>query len=94
MANLEQIPISNVLLPGSHSRDCEPIRKRLKVAGYSGNRELSIKLCQNAKMGYYRATSIVERKDLHTRLEEIKPSSRPGSMQLPPGSLSRISESI
>jgi hypothetical protein len=36
-----------VLLPGSHSRDCERIRKRLKVAGYSGNRELSVKRCQN-----------------------------------------------
>ena len=34
-----------MLLPGSHTRDCERIRKRLKVAGYSGNRELSVKLC-------------------------------------------------
>ncbi len=44
-------------------------------------------------MGYYKASSIVERKDLHRRLEEIKTIIQTGSMQLPPGSLSRISES-
>jgi hypothetical protein len=38
------------------------------------------------KMGYYKASSIVEKKDLHMRLEEIKQSSSHGSMQLRNGS--------
>lgn len=40
-------PHFHVLVSGSRPSDCERIRKRLKVAGYSGNRELSVKLCQN-----------------------------------------------
>jgi hypothetical protein len=40
-------PHFHVLVSGSKPADAERIRKRLKVAGYTGNRELSVKLCQN-----------------------------------------------
>lgn len=40
-------PHFHVLVSGSKPSDAERIRKRLKVAGYSGNRELSVKFCQN-----------------------------------------------
>jgi len=40
-------PHFHVLLPGSGQRDSDRIRKRLKTAGYTGNRQLSVKLNQN-----------------------------------------------
>lgn len=40
-------PHWHVLLPGSDKRDVEKFRKRLKKSGLSGNRQLSVKLCEN-----------------------------------------------
>lgn len=40
-------PHFHVLVPGSHSRDCERIRKRLKAAGYTGNQCIRVKFEQN-----------------------------------------------
>jgi len=40
-------PHFHVLLPGFGQRCSDKIRKRLKTAGYTGNRELSVKLNQN-----------------------------------------------
>lgn len=40
-------PHFHVLLPGSVSKDRERVRKRIKTAGFYGNRELSVKLMEN-----------------------------------------------
>lgn len=40
-------PHFHVLLPGSVSKDRERIRKRLKTAGFSGNRQLAVKFYEN-----------------------------------------------
>lgn len=40
-------PHFHVLLPGSDKRDAEKLRNRLKKSGYSGNKQFSIKYCEN-----------------------------------------------
>lgn len=76
-------PHFHVLLPGTGTKDAERIRNRLKRAGYSGNQCISVKLWEN---GILQGISIAEKKELHTRLEEIKQSSSHGLMQLRSGS--------
>jgi hypothetical protein len=79
MANPVQIPISTCLCPDPVQmmpNASENDFKQLVILGIA-NLVLSL-----TKMAYYKASSIVEKKDLHTKLEEIKQSSNHGSMLL------------